>query len=349
MAGVNDVVWAAVAAVPVLIVAAVWVPRRGRKEQAGGVRDDVELVRSPQTGELTTPGETAPAPAPTGPVAPRVRTTASLPERPALGGAPRRDGSGGGGGFASSRALGHARREHLLGEAWESRDLEALAAQGELDDPSRLAAFILAAHLGAQHGDPRTGHWLYRAFLTGQDPAEDPLLDPYRNEVTFEVEVAEWGIRQTVECTRVGLALAAASSELRDGDPDSAYGVLLDAPEAVQVTALRAAAAVRLQWWGRALRATPGPIVDVWTCVWACAHAEALAGKGEHQAALGELDAVLDAARDGGWDKVWARAVFLRAQSRRETGDTDGAWGDLTGLLQVDPAYPGAIAALKAL
>lgn len=315
--------------------------------------EDVELATSPQTGALTPAPAPVPVPEdrdPQATVAARVAVTGeadpgvSLAPLDTIPDAVQTPPT-----LPVSPAPDDARRAEMLAAAWQACDVEALAAQAEMDPGSRLSAFVLAADLGARLGDPRVGHWLFRAHMTGQDPAADELLTPYRPSLSFAVDVPAWGLSHAWPCTREGLMLTVAAHELVNGDPDSAYAALRDAPPTTAGLALRALAAVEMGWWERALRAEPPAPDEIWAAVWACSYARALAADGRPAPACAHLDAVVDAAKQAPWAAVWSRAVYARAACRRDLGDTDGAWADLRDLLSVDPTFPGAAQALKAL
>lgn len=249
--------------------------------------------------------------------------------------------------------LDAGRRAELIAAAWSERDVEALAAQGAVDEASRLAALVLAGVLGREVGDPRAGHWLYQAFLTGAEPATCPLLAPFADDLRLPTRLPAWGIDLTFPATREGLGLTVAAEEVATGDLDSAYGVLLDLPTSPAVAALRGVVAVELQWWPRALRSVRATAeLGPWSAVGRYVQARALTHSSAWLNAAAALDEALDLLDDPaaiGGATLRARCQFARAAARRELGDSDGAWADLTALMAAAPAYPGAAEALKAL
>lgn len=309
-------------------------------------------MRSPRTGALSVPGPKRPDVDPALvahiPPAPRVLTekvattlrsedadSSATPPRPAA--------------TLPQVRLGDQRRSDLLQTAWDDSDVDALAAQGEVDTPSALAAFVLAGHLGRKVGDPRAHHWLYRAVLTGEDPATDPLLNPYRDQVRFPAQFPRWGITEDLPCAREGLGVSVAAEEIASGDLDAAYGVLLDLAETDLVRTLRALVAVELKWWARA--EMPGAAKGRWAAPMRFAQGAAASARSDYRRALPHLDTAIAELTDGQEvsHPLRDRALLLRADCHRHLGDVDAAWEDLTQLLRLVPGHPGATEALKSL
>lgn len=311
---------------------------------------DVELALSPRTGRLSSGGRPVPEGTAVGaaPV-PRAPTTGSAAgaSGPAVESLPSTPW------LLASIELDDRRRATMLAASWTKKDPEALAAQGEADPTSALAAFTLAGWLGRLSGDPRAGRWVYQAFLTGESPVTDRLLEPYRDQLQSSATFDLWEIREDVACTREGLAVTVAADEVACGDFDAAYGALLDAEPSARVAALRALVAVELEWWPRARVAArhegAGPRWQPWLDLAA----------GTAQGRLGLLD---EAARslslaaaamsEPGWNAGTVglnRAQLERARVRAALGDSGGAWQDLTDVLGRNPTFPGAGDALKGL
>lgn len=319
--------------------------------------EDVELARSPQTGRLASKGvQVAPPEDVAQPPAPR-------------GGTAPDDGTAAPAGTDASTPLpvitmtipsaihSHEELAKMLEDAWRGSDVESLAAHGQTQLPSATAALLLAGIAGRRIADPRAEHWLYCAFLSGEDPAVDQFAAPLCATLSLVASFPLWNLElPQLPCTREGLGLSVAAAEVAAGDFDAAYGVLLATPHSPRVAALRALVAARLDWWSRSVIAADSYPVDTaeWGPLLAILRAEALERQG-HVDAAGDLDRALALLEDEGagpWQggaDLFCRALFARAGQRRAAGDADGAWQDLSRVLERDPGFPGAATVLKEL
>lgn len=251
-------------------------------------------------------------------------------------------------------------RLDMLRAAWDERDVDTLAALADADPPSELAAAVLAAAVTAQRADPRTLRFLRQAFDNGSDPADDEMLAEMRDTLLFHARCDEVGLREELRCSRLAVGVALACALRHTGDVESAYGVLLDLPPVPLVRLLRAQTALDLDWPARALRALTAAgdaeqdeVAGRFAAAMKVVEGAALLASDRPRdavpaltEALGTLERRPDVV---GGDTLRARALFTRAQASVSADLPDDGWADLTALLALDPDYPGARDALKAL
>ena len=145
---------------------------------------------------------------------------------------------------------------NTLATAFCAADLDTLAALARQQPQHAAAAHLLAAAVGVQTGDPRFYGHLLAAWDTGQDPSTVAELGPFRDQLTFTVDVPDAHVLTALPCTRDGLALALAAAEYTITDSAAAYGILKSVQAPGPVGALLCATvALDLGWNHRAVEA----------------------------------------------------------------------------------------------
>jgi len=244
-------------------------------------------------------------------------------------------------------ALDDATGGALLSDAWTTRNFDAMAALADSPTTGPAlagAAHALAAILAGESADPRAHHHLLAALAAHTDPADDPTCGPLLTDAVLPLRWPALDIDVDAPATTWAFVAAAAINDLRLGDIESAYQVLLGGPEHPLVRTLTAQCALDMGWPLKALlvaQGEPGP-AGPYSPALLTIEGDAHLAAGDGARARCAYDGALTLAGEHDHTQIGARALLGRARALALVGDNDGAWADLALLAGRRPGYPGA-------